>query len=348
MNSNTAPKVTVLIPVYNGHRYVAQAIESILDQTFTDFELLLIDDGSTDRSVDVLRSYSDPRVRLVLNERNLGIPGTLNKSLGLARGKYFAVLDNDDYARPERLERQVDFLERHPDFAAVGTWGVTTDEAGNTTGVIKRLLVASEEVQSHLLFRCCLLHPSVMAKTAVLREYGYSEEFVTCADFDLWTRVARTHRLASLPEILLHHREHAQRATNQNSDRSRQEKKSIIASQLASLGLEFSPEDLERHFLLRRMKSDHFVPDRAYLEWASAWLVRLRSANRGTSVYPQRAFARVVAETWLRACRRGSEELGWVAWLLFWRSSLGVRACLQWRQRPFSPRGAKLPTRMHA
>ena len=113
MSSNAAPKITVLIPVYNCHRSVAEAIESILNQTFSDFELLLIDDGSTDGSIDILESFTDPRIRLVLNESNLGIPRTLNKGLGLARGRYFAVLDNNDYARPRPLERQFESLEQH-------------------------------------------------------------------------------------------------------------------------------------------------------------------------------------------------------------------------------------------
>src|SRR5262245_21907442 len=123
------PRVTVLIPVYNRVQYVAVAIESILAQHFTNFELLLIDDGSTDGSLEVLRSYTaDPRVRLLRNESNLGIPRTRNKGVALARGEYVAMLDSDDYAYPTRLGRQVDFLDRHPDYALVGTWTAGMNE----------------------------------------------------------------------------------------------------------------------------------------------------------------------------------------------------------------------------
>ncbi len=118
---DTPPKVTVLTPVYNREQYIATAIESVLAQSFTDFELLLIDDGSTDGSAEILRSYTtDPRVRVVRNEQNLGIPQTRNRGIDLARGEYVAMLDSDDWAYPCRLETQVAFLDRHRDVAVVG------------------------------------------------------------------------------------------------------------------------------------------------------------------------------------------------------------------------------------
>ena len=345
MDSNAAPKVTVVIPVYNCQRYVAEAIDSILEQTFSDFELLLIDDGSTDGSRDILGSYTDPRIRVILNETNLGIPRTLNKGLGLARGMYFALLDNDDCACPDRLERQVDFLDQHDEYAAIGTWAVRTDEEGRILGKIKRLLVAPEEVQSQLLFRCCLLHPSMTARTSVLRGYGYREDFVTCADFDLWVRVAKRHRIGSLPHIQTHHREHADRASHRNAQRSKAEKREIIATQLTDLGLTFDETDLERHFLLERMKSAGFIPDRAYLAWASVWLARLETANQQTRLYSELPFARVVARTWLRVCRRASRKLGWIAWLQFWRSPLGATACSHWPRRLITAPGSEVRLR---
>src|SRR5262245_37262181 len=112
----TAPKVSVIIPVYNREKYVGEAINSILTQSFTNFELLLIDDGSTDHSVEIMRSYTDPRVRLVCNDRNLGIPRTRNIGLQLARGDYIAILDSDNFALSDRLAKQVAFLDRYQDY----------------------------------------------------------------------------------------------------------------------------------------------------------------------------------------------------------------------------------------
>ena len=150
------PKVTVFIPVYNRERYVGAAIDSIFAQSFSDYELLLIDDGSTDRSLEVMRAYTaDPRLRVVCNERNLGIPRTRNKGLQLARGEYIAMLDSDDLAHPKRLEKQVAFLDRHSDYAQIGSWGRAVDEQGSLLKRTKRQPVTPEDVHAQLLFRCC-------------------------------------------------------------------------------------------------------------------------------------------------------------------------------------------------
>src|SRR2546427_10183968 len=129
---STVPKVTVIIPVYNREKYVAESIESILAQSFTNFELLLINDGSTDGSVELMRSYTDPRVRLVGHERNLGIPKTRNKGIQLARGEYIAMLDSDDTALPDRLVKQGAFLDYHKDYVLVGAWAPAIAEKGQT------------------------------------------------------------------------------------------------------------------------------------------------------------------------------------------------------------------------
>src|SRR5262249_35270201 len=142
----TLPKVTVVIPVYNREKYVRDAIDSILVQTFPDFELLVIDDGSTDRSREVVQSYHDPRIHLVCNGTNLGVPKTRNLGIQLARGEYLAFLDSDDWAYPERLGKQVAFLDSHPDYAAVGAWIAWMDEEGRSLGRIRRKPILPDEI----------------------------------------------------------------------------------------------------------------------------------------------------------------------------------------------------------
>jgi len=131
----TSVKVTIVIPVYNREKYIVAALESVLAQTFTDFELLVIDDGSTDRSVALARSYGDPRMRLVCHTTNLGVAKTRNQGLQLARGEYLAFLDSDDWAYPARLAKQVAFLDHHPDYAAVGAWIEKRDECSTASSV---------------------------------------------------------------------------------------------------------------------------------------------------------------------------------------------------------------------
>src|SRR5262245_19762108 len=117
-----SPKVSVVIAVYNREKYVRSAVDSILSQTFSDFELLVIDDGSTDGSIAVVQSHSDPRIRLIRNHTNFGVSATRNKGIQLARGEYLAFLDSDDWAYPDRLAKQIAFLDNHSEYAAVGSW----------------------------------------------------------------------------------------------------------------------------------------------------------------------------------------------------------------------------------
>lgn len=320
---NALPKVTVFIPVYNREKYVAAAIESVLTQSFTNFELLLIDDGSTDRSVEIIRSYTtDPRVRLVCNGDNLGIPKTRNKGIDLARGEYTAMLDSDDCTYPTRLEKQVAFLDRHRDFAVVGAWATRMDEEGRSLRRVKILPVSPGELQSRLLFRSCHYHSAIMARTSLLREYRYREQYVVSEDFDLFVRLARNYKLGNLPNILVCRRVHAGRITREKAQLVKEKNLEIVSAQLIELGVTFTPDDLERHFLLLRMNRLRLTPDRDYLEWAHAWLLKLQAANQHALRYPERSLARVVGAIWCVVCWRALSGMGWSAWKYFRQSPL--------------------------
>jgi glycosyltransferase involved in cell wall biosynthesis len=339
------PKVTVVIPVYNREKYVRDAIDSILAQTFTDFELLVIDDGSTDGSQKVVRSYGDPRIRLVCNERNQGIPKTRNTGIRLARGEYLAFLDSDDQACPERLRKQVAFLDSHPDYAAVGAWIEWIDEEGRPLGRIKRRAVSPEEIAAQRLFRGGLQNSASMARTVVLRNYGHQEQYDTSEDFDLWARIAATHKLTSLPEVLLRCRRHKSRTTREQAHRVKDRRLAIYATQLHALGVAFTRSDLERHFLLRSMRKQRFTPDLAYLAWAEAWLLRLQEANQRVRSYPEPAFSGVLGRFWFKVCWHASVSPGWTAWWRFWRSPLrknvwpGLRKLVSLYVPSFFPEG---------
>lgn len=212
MSSTTpTPTVIVLLPVYNAAGFIAQTIESILAQTFTDFELLLINDGSSDESVKIIEQFTDPRIRLVHNERNLGLIETLNRGAALARGKYIARMDADDVALPQRLEKQVNFLEQHSgihvvaafvdfintDGEVTGSW--STDRAANTEAAIQAMMPQTN----------CIAHPAVMIRTETLRQFLYSPAQKGAEDYDLWLRMlAAGKHIAKIEEVLLHYRIH--------------------------------------------------------------------------------------------------------------------------------------------
>jgi glycosyltransferase involved in cell wall biosynthesis len=198
------PAVSVIIPVYNTDRFVAQTIESVLTQTFGDFELIAIDDGSTDRSREILDEFAkrDPRVRVV-SRANKGLVETLNEGLSLARGPLVARMDADDLCDPRRIELQVRSLTDDPRLVAVGCSAAAIDEEGNVLGDYSTPATHEEIEVSHLKGHSAIHHPSVMFRTDVVRRLGGYRDLVPCEDFDLWLRLGEVGRLANLPEKLI-------------------------------------------------------------------------------------------------------------------------------------------------
>jgi glycosyltransferase involved in cell wall biosynthesis len=208
------PKVTVLMPVYNGLPYLRQAIESVLDQTFTDFEFLVIEDASTDESVACLKSYKDARIRLVCNAGNLGQARSLNRGLGLARGTYIARLDQDDVCLPERLQKQVTFLEERLEVAVVCSWEYSIDSHGRKIRAWRGHLKDYGAFLGTLLVgKCPIWHPSIMFRRRIVLDLGgYDAAYAPADDFDLWTRLAiARYNAAIVPEFLVLQRLHAER-----------------------------------------------------------------------------------------------------------------------------------------
>ncbi|MFD2838363.1 glycosyltransferase family 2 protein [Azotobacter vinelandii] len=244
--------MTVFIPVHNRQRYIATAVDSILAQTFGDFELLVVDDGSTDATLEVLSHYRDPRLRVECNPRNLGLPGTRNRGLELARGEYIALLDSDDKAWPERLTRQVEVLDRHPELVQIGSACDFMDAEGRRLDRVRRRPLAPDEVDASLAFYCALTNRTIMGRTAILREYRYSEDFPSCEDYELHQRLARTWRMANLPDVLVCGREHPGRFTRNNRALGVDRKREICRRALLELGIEPSEADLDRHYALSR------------------------------------------------------------------------------------------------
>ena len=198
----TQPDITVLMPVYNAEKYLREAISSILQQTFTRFELLVIDDGSADASVQIIRSFHDPRIRFVQNEKNMGISATLNKGIGLSRTELIARMDADDISYPDRLEKQYAFFLQHPDCALLSTWARMVDKNKNP---VKTERWRSAYYYYNLNFECWIYHPTVMYKRSAVMDVGmYST--VYAEDHNLWWQLSRKYRMYNLPEVLVDYR----------------------------------------------------------------------------------------------------------------------------------------------
>lgn len=196
------PRVSVLMSVYNGEKHLHQAVDSILNQTFKDFEFLIINDGSTDKTAQILQSNYDPRIKIINNDKNIGLTKSLNKGLKIARGKYIARMDADDISMPERLEKEVRLLERRKNVGLVGTYCLVINENGKVFYEFKSS--ANEKIlKKNLLAENQFTHGSAMFRRRCLEKAGdYREEFVVAQDYDLWLRIAEFSDLAIIPEFL--------------------------------------------------------------------------------------------------------------------------------------------------
>jgi hypothetical protein len=209
----TAPRVSVLMSVHNGARYLRDAVDSLLAQTFTSFELLVVDDASSDDTAAILASYSDRRLRVITNESNIGLTKSLNKALRESRGELIARQDGDDRSRPERLRKQVEFLDRHREVVLIGTGARTIDPSGAL--VRARMHHRAQTplgVRWQLLFGNPFTHSSVMFRRAVVLDQlgGYDETYYYNQDFELWSRVIAGHDACNLAEELVDYRMHSE------------------------------------------------------------------------------------------------------------------------------------------
>ena len=204
----STPKASAVMSVYNGERYLREAVESILSQTFTDFEFIIIDDGSTDSTWEILTAYAaqDPRIVLIRNEENIGLTRSLNKGLEVARGEYIARQDADDVSYPARLHAQTQVLDQFPTIGLVGSAFELIDETGRKLGVV-RPPMDNVWLQEALQTANCFCHGSVMIRRQCLQEAGgYREVFAMAQDYDLWLRIAERFDLGALPQICYRYR----------------------------------------------------------------------------------------------------------------------------------------------
>jgi len=227
------PRVSVAMTVYNGERFLAEAIDSILNQSFGDFELIVIDDGSTDSSGEIAEAYRTRDSRLyVYHQENRGLVESLNRACTLARGEYIARMDADDVAIRDRLARQIDFMDKHPEIAVLGGAVEVIGSAGEKFQICRNP-VTTEEVTSALLRGDCpLWHPTVLMRRDVCAAVGgYRKALVGAEDHDLWLRIADRHRLANLYEVVLKYRLHPAQVTVR---KSRQHALSALAAEAAA------------------------------------------------------------------------------------------------------------------
>jgi glycosyltransferase involved in cell wall biosynthesis len=293
------PKVTVLMSVFNGEQFLGAAIESILGQTLSDFEFLIMNDGSTDKSKDIVLSYRDPRIRFVENERNLGLIASLNKGLDLARGEYIARMDADDISYPERLQLQVDYMDNHPKVGACGTC-IKIFGDGIRLSTLRSVPDDHETIRTRLLFVNSINHSTVMLRKSFFDRFALRYgNFKYAEDYELWIRCIEHFELHNLPDFTIRHRISETSVTRSNPQGVATTVIEILRRQFARLGLEFDDRDIAA---FRTVAIDLPIKDSGDLERLRVVYEEIRQANAKLKVYRQDLLNDLLNWYWHRAC----------------------------------------------
>jgi len=317
------PKVTVLMPVYNGEKYLKESIESILNQTFTDFEFLIINDGSTDRTEEIIKSYKDTRIKLVNNETNLKLIKTLNKGLDLAKGKYIARMDADDVSLPKRLKIQVDFMDNNPEIGVSGAWAKVI--GGKNKKYIKTYS-NFEKIKATSIFKNILIHPSVIIRKEILNKYNlrYNEESQHSEDYELWARCTKCFPITNIKKYLMLYRIHNENISHQHSETQTKNSSLTRIEQLKNL--QIKPAEIEIEIHLNTYKPPHYeIID--FLNKKENWLFKLINQNKKTNYCKEPQFSMIVANQWLNICSVNA-NYDFKIFKMFWKSDL--RKKLDW------------------
>ena len=289
-NTSHTPSITVLLPVFNGEQFIKEAVTSILAQSFTNFDLLIINDGSTDGTGEILQRLAakDPRIRIHQRE-NRGLIATLNEGIALCSSEFVARMDADDCALPHRLAVQYDYMTKHAETAVCST-GMEEYETGRTL----TWEGYGEAVRARLLFGCCLYHPTILARRSALLAVGGYDAAMPCAeDYDLWMRLTGAgYSLAVLPQVLLRYRVHPHLSRAAYKWQMGETTAHIQQRQLSLLGIAPTPRQMDRH----QFCISHCPEISKKLKEAEAWLQHLVQANNRAGLYNREIFLQTVNE----------------------------------------------------
>lgn len=298
-------KVSILMPVYNAEQYLAEAIDSILNQTFGDWELILINDGSTDSSEDIISRYKDNRISYYKNSENKGLIYTRNRLIEIAGGEYIAFLDSDDLSLPDRLKTQVDFLDNNPQYAMCGTWGKMIDGKGNSLRKIN-MPAEYESIKCSLLFISTFVQSSIMIRREVLLQNPYDKDFPLAEDYELWCRLSRSYKLKNIPKHLTCYRWHGDNISQSRKQHLDDLVKNIYKRELSLIGIDATDEELDIHSSIRDKSVANIPPDILFAKM-KAWLQKLAKAASESNRYDRNTLLATIAFRWIFLCKEYKE-----------------------------------------
>ncbi len=297
LKDEEAPLVSIVLPVYNGEKYLAESLDSVLAQTYQNWELVIINDGSTDGTENLILRYPDKRIKYLPNDGNKGIIFSLNRGLQESGGEFIARLDADDIALPFRIEKQVEFLLENQDYAMCGSYFQTIDSKG---GHLKNVEFPANnrDARSFLLLHNCFCHSAIMMRSNIAKELKYDEKFQVCEDYDLWYRISRTGKVLNLPVFATLYRVHDNNMSTKKSEIMFAHVNKINIRILDDLGIKYSQTELDVHSNALSYNSS-FFRDSDSIQILENWILKLYSFLKKNGDYNSFLCYKILIEKWI-------------------------------------------------
>ena len=312
------PTLSIVMPVFNREKYVKYSIQSILSQTFSDFEFIIVNDGSNDRTEEIIKGFKDKRIILINNENNKGIVFSRNKGLAITRGKYIGMFDSDDIAYPNKFEEQINYLDKNPDIAMLGAWVKHIDENGKLLKSKWKLKAKSEFIPAIMLFRNYFVQSTVVIRKEAIPVNAYSEGYKIAEDSKMWFEVSLKYKVANIQKYLLDYRVHSGGVTNMKSDEKIKYSDKLFRYIFSYLEIKPTKEELSFHYLIKNQKKITTLDELIGIE---KWLLKIANQNKIVKIYDQKIHKKVLLNRWLKSCYK-AKSLHIEMILLFLKSKL--------------------------
>jgi glycosyltransferase involved in cell wall biosynthesis len=311
------PKVSVIMCVYNGEKYLKESIESILNQTYTNFEFIIVDDGSKDKTNEIIKSYKDERIVLITNETNKNKTYSRNIALEKAQGEYIAIFDSDDISFPQRLEKQVEYLQENSSIGACGSQAYFIGLPQKLS--YRHCPTNPEAAKCLLLFESPIAHPAAMVRKKIIDEFNIKyRDFIASEDYALWVDLAKHTQLSNLDEHLIYYRRHAEQESLAKFDLQLECDLSVKKEFYGQIGLNFNEEEYQ---IIKTFCSNTIPTDKKFIQDFEKILFKISEFNDINNFFDKNKLALILFQKWHNVCLKAGRNGLW-SWNLFCNSTL--------------------------
>lgn len=300
------PILSIVMPVYNAEPFIRESVSSILLQTFRDYELIVVDDGCTDSSMDIVSSFKDSRIRILKNEKNSGIVFSRNRGLAEAQGSFVAQFDADDIAIPDKFEKQIKFLQDNTQFGMIGSWAILINEKGEAMENKWKINAPPGRIPAILLFRNYFVQSAVVVRKEALPKSFYSSGYDLVEDYKMWFDISRANKVWNFPEYLVRYRVHSKSSSTIAEEKIHMLEMKVFRHIYESLGFVLAEEHFKSLLLLKSGKGIMYHP---HLKQIEDLLKQIYLQNQKLGAVDQSELEKVVRNRWLKACLKAKGNL---------------------------------------